>query len=791
MDFSTAWYSRFVAGCGQYCNRLVNAMKQRAIVCLPALVLLFVLAQLVFFARLAPAELLDRLGVEHDADAPWRIEADTLVGLHESEVVEAFGNVTLRRGNDYLRADFARYYRATGWVFLRGGVEARWRGDHLEAEEAEFDLKNRVGWLKNGQLFISDSHLYFSGELIRKRWGDTYTFRNAELTACDGDPPVWSFSASRGDITLDGYAQLWSVSLRVKDTPVLYAPVFSVPVKTRRQSGFLNPDIGVSSLLGGQLIIPYYWAINEESDATLYENFMSKRGFMQGVEYRRHADLGEKSYWRLDVMQDSKVVTNENDEQAPLDNDGLVRTNHVRYWLRSKMDSHLGRSDWKVKLDLDFVSDQNYLREFEAGQSGYDDSRDILVERFGRGIAEQDQNRTSTLLVSRSWDRFGAAGMAKYTQSVEHGHGNESPSNDPTLQRLPELYGFFYRSEVLGTPLELEAETRFGKYWRAKGTQGNRLDFAPRASITWQTPYGALVPSAGYRQTLYAVERKQSLREPESEDRFPARTMWDVQVDGFTEFARVYALDSQLLDWTALRHSVQPRLRYTYIPYVRQAKYPFFDELDRIEPVHELGYTLTNVMTRKKSVQTPAEGEEKGDAVAYGADYKDVLRLRLEGAYNFREATRDEDLDAYPRRPFSDILADVTLYYGDYVELRSRTWFSPYLAQITEHEQDLRLTWPEWGEAVLGYDYMDDIDEYTRKNQRVIRMVRASLAIWPVDYWRLELEYEADMELAQDVEKKASLTYSHECFDVTTVYSSTGLEDRVELWLNLTGVNFF
>lgn len=54
-----------------------------------------------------------------------------LVTLSDNTIVEAQGGVVLQRGNDILKADFARYYSATNWVYLKGNVFVRMgKDDH-------------------------------------------------------------------------------------------------------------------------------------------------------------------------------------------------------------------------------------------------------------------------------------------------------------------------------------------------------------------------------------------------------------------------------------------------------------------------------------------------------------------------------------------------------------------------------------------------------------------------------------------------------------------------------------
>ncbi|MFA6811335.1 MAG: putative LPS assembly protein LptD, partial [Desulfoplanes sp.] len=217
---------------------------------------------------------------------PWNLHADKIVSIEQGEITEAYGNVHLFQGDNYLQADYAKYYKSTHWVYLQGHITSKWDGDYLEADQAEFDLDNKVGWLTNGQVFLESNHIYFKGQKIRKTGTNTYAFTQATVTSCDGERPAWSLKTSEGDITLDGYANLWNPRLQVKGQPVMYSPFLVVPVKTKRQSGFLMPDMGVSNQLGTHINLPYYQVIDDETDVTLYENYMSKRGLMQGIEVR-------------------------------------------------------------------------------------------------------------------------------------------------------------------------------------------------------------------------------------------------------------------------------------------------------------------------------------------------------------------------------------------------------------------------------------------------------------------------------------------------------------------------
>lgn len=126
-------------------------------------VFLFVLG--VSGVALASSETL-KLPDEEAANTMWNLEADKLNTLGDNTIVEAEGGVVLRRGDDILKADFARYYSTTNWVYLRGNVFVRMGRDDINADEAEFDLRSKTGWLTNGHVFMEGPHIYFSGHIL-------------------------------------------------------------------------------------------------------------------------------------------------------------------------------------------------------------------------------------------------------------------------------------------------------------------------------------------------------------------------------------------------------------------------------------------------------------------------------------------------------------------------------------------------------------------------------------------------------------------------------------------------
>ena len=770
----------------------------------PSLLLILLIAALLPFAFASPAA---GAIIEYDnpfasaqesRDLPWNLKADRLEVNQKKKVAQAFGNVLLSRKDSFFQADYARYNWQQKKVYLRGSVRARWKNDTVKAKEAKFDLQSNTGWLKDGEVFLHEPHLYFEGQHLEKTGPETYSFEQAEVTACDGEVPAWSLKTARGRITIDGYARLWHSRFRIKNRPLLYSPYTVLPVKRQRQSGFLLPEYVSSSRDGTGFVLPYYYAINQEQDATLYASYLSNRGAMLGTEYRLTPNLQSKGVFQLDFLRDQISADTEAEEEAQFSGDNMIRSNRERYWLRGKYNGFIGSPEWETKLDLDLVSDQNYLREFDSGYLGFERSRDIFLEQFGRDIQDKDDLlRESVWSISRNWAAIGLQSRIEYNQNLRYFNDNHlslEPEDNDTLQRLPELNLNFYRRQLLDSPLEWEAQNELTHFWRRSGTTGSRIDLHPKLNWRMDSRYGTLNPQIGWRQTLYYIDNFEE--NADNPDDFQERGIWDFRINTFSELYRIFDLkdpdglipSAKTLgrsQWSKIKHSLRPEIEYSYIPEEDQSDLPDFDSVDRIEPENELTYSLTNVFTVRTD-QVVSQPGGNGTEFNTASRYRDILRLKLEQSYDLEEADREESLDRYPRRPFSDIRLEATFKPCSWLSLEDRTWFSPYIGGVTEHEHMLRLKVEDWFSAHFGYDYKRELEEdIRRKNQEALSILRTGGQVGLGDHWKVNFDYERDLETSESITQRLGLTYSHQCWGVSLDMQKEQDETRLTIMISL------
>lgn len=742
---------------------------------------------------------------DEDGEVVWNLSADKVNSLNEANIYEAEGHVVISRGNDRLEADFARYFMDTKWIYLRGNVAVKMGRDDLKAQEAEFDLANRTGWLKDGTVFMADQHLIFKGEQVQKHTGDVYSFYNARLTACEGDVPAWSLSAEEAVVEVDGYARLWDASFNIKDTSIVKTPVMILPAKKTRQSGFLMPHLSYSTRNGATYSQPYFWAIDDSHDVTVNTSFMLERGVMGGFDYRAAPSTHDNVWFAADFLQDAKNVTSP--ASTLYRGDNLMRTNYDRWWIRGMGDFLLEDPRWRLKTDLDLVSDQEYLQEFKRGRQGFDRNQNDAFGMFSRDLAEKDDKRVSGAMIERDWERFGFNAGLTYTQNQYLGNGNMARSQDTTVQELPEMNAFLYRGEVIdGFPLlEAEAHGQISYFTRTKGPKGSRALLHPRVIVPLTSEYGSIIGSFGIQQANYGTEGNDyswiegidgTLTKGDKATRYN-RTIPEFDIASSTEFMRVFSLDYTPLElneknagesvWTGLRHSVQPRVGYKNVANENQNRLPYYDDYDRLEPRNDIYYSVTNVLTRKRE-RVSVKTDKKGELIPeLETDYLDVLRFRVEQSYDIREADRDYDKE-YPRRPFSDLLTDLTVSPTEYFSVYSKLWWSTEDGKLTRSDQGVRISYADWGSLSSGYFYRSDLDEYKRQRPDEVNYIYASGDLNVGGPWWLGFSYARDIEGSADIEKAVAIGYRHQCFFISSEFAIEPDEKSFGLFIELAGL---
>ena len=127
--------------------------------------------------------------------------------------------------------------------------------------------------------------------------GEITTINKGIFTSCSKDEkcPPWAIQAKEIIHDKENKKITYNnATLKIFDVPVFYLPKFFHPDPTvKRQSGFLQPNINTSTIIGNTISVPYFHVLSENKDLTIKNNFSTeqtnifkKTNFFQS-EYRQ------------------------------------------------------------------------------------------------------------------------------------------------------------------------------------------------------------------------------------------------------------------------------------------------------------------------------------------------------------------------------------------------------------------------------------------------------------------------------------------------------------------------
>jgi LPS-assembly protein len=714
-----------------------------------------------------------------DPDTPWNIVADQITYDNRREVYMARGNVVISKQDRRISADFIQFDHQNLTAVASGNVLMVAGEDVLTGHQLEIDLQTETGTLHQGTLFLSENHFYIRGNKIQKIGPETYTAENVRITSCDGERPAWRLTGRNLRITIEGYGVVRHAALKVRDIPVVYTPWMRFPVKFKRQSGLLPPRLGFSDRKGAEYQQPVYWAINSSSDATVYGHLMEKRGVKVGLEYRYVFDHDAKGTLMADFLNDRKVDDGlgNSSQTYGYDQDAFLRPNEDRYWLRSKHDQQLPHQ-LRLNLDLDIVSDQDYLQEFKSGYNGFDDTENYFRNTFGRGIDDfNDPIRFNQLNLSRNWDTFSLNAGGQWFDNVIN---RRQAATDPTLQRLPFARFEGARQPLWHTPLYFDLTSEYNHFYREDGTRGHRADLWTRLYYPYHINGVFMVePSVGVRETIWHIDTFDTV--PAQDDRTRSRELYDLQLDIFTELKRTFATRHPHLQ--GIQHTLKPQLLYRFVPQEDQSDLPFFDATDRIAKEHRITYALTNLLVSKwaREIRPQEDSAQSVTADAVTPNYNTFCRFKLSQSFDINEAREDNPLNFQnqsSRRPFSPIAAELELTPIQYLLMDADAAWSPYDNEFVEHNTALTLNDTRGNRFMAEYRYTKDV------NQSVL----AHLTVVLDERIELFSTYERNLRDKKTLETGGGLRYKAQCWSTTISYTEEEGDQKVEISLNLFGL---
>ena len=698
-------------------------------------------------------------------DLPVKIEADSMAYDQLRDVYMASGNVIITYGNSVLNAATVEYDRKNNLATAEGGAFLKKAEDSLQGDKIVVNVEDETGIAYRSKAFFARNHFYIKGDTIEKTGENTYVITKPVATTCDGDNPDWQVAGEKMSVTVDGYGWLTQARLSTKNVPVFYTPIIAFPAKTDRQTGFLLPYLSYSKNKSGMDIeIPFFWAINPHLDATLYSNYIQKRGYKQAAEFRYFA--GSQTFGTLygEYLEDNKHVTENGEYDLQRDWQGMNRRWSYYFNSETKFDSQ-----FYVRTDLIRVSDHWYFRDFDSHNyylNHFSTTKDDPFEKVSFQGNRSMRFLESTARLYKGWDNYNITARTSYIDDLAKSNNNE------TLQKYPEIILTGIQQPILSTPAYFSFTSTYDYYYRNEGAMGHYFEVAPVVSLPVKlSNYAYINPQIILRELYWSRNDDQTT----SDNRNGDRTFYNANISIGSRIFRVFDID--MFGWDKIRHDIKPEILYSYSPGVHQDNVPdfitknsyFFDPLasyfsssNALTERDAVAWALTNTLTTRLK-------DNKG--------YLQLLRLKFYQMYDINEAKREVADETSSRRPFSSIGLEADFNPHKYLSFAVRNIYSPYAGWTSTYYDMVLQDWRN-DKLTLGYHYTrDSIDEISLNLAAMInKRLSGNLIITQ------------DLLNSRTIENTVGFTYTEQCWAFGMDYIKTHDDQRVVLKIALNGL---
>ena len=458
--------------------------------------------------------------------------------------------------------------------------------EEIHADRLEYNTRDETGKFYNVRgwsrtqviakpgMLTSSTPLYFEAEWAEKV-EDKYILHNGRITNCKLPNPWWTLRGPRFDVVQDQYAIAHRGVFFLKWMPLFYTPYFYKSLaRVPRQSGFLSPTIGHSSLgTGGYLVgLGYYWAINRSYDATYDILDYTAGAIAHHVDFRgkptAHSDF---DVIVLGVQNTGMVV-------------GGVKT--AGYDITARGHAELGDGFYAGGI-VDYLSSLAFRETFTQSfnEAAYSDS-------------------SSVGFIGRDWSSFSFDAVASRLESFQ----STTPGDDILIRKLPEAeFSSRERQVWENLPIWVSFDSSAGLLDRSNPLVAgqptfqtplltDRVDFSPRVMTAFDWKGFHLVPGFSLRETNYSVSQQDQEVVKHDLNRFSRELDFDLI---FPSLERVF--NRKTIFGDKLKHVIEPRVSYRYVSGVQDFNEVVrFDSTDLVSDTNQLELSLTNRVYTKR-----------------------------------------------------------------------------------------------------------------------------------------------------------------------------------------------
>ncbi|AGP42952.1 LPS assembly protein LptD [Serratia plymuthica] len=675
------------------------------------------------------------------------------------------GNVNIEQGNSTLTAKQVELNQTqtpgqaepVRTVTATGDVHYSDNQIKLKGPKAWSNLNNKDTDVYEGDYQMVGRQGRGDADKMKMRGANRYTIlENGTFTSCLPGDNSWSVVGS--EVIHDReeqVAEVWNARFKIGGVPVFYSPYLQLPVGDKRRSGFLIPNAKYGSSNGFEFMLPYYWNIAPNFDATITPHYMSKRGLQWQNEFRYLVQPG-LGLMEFDWLPDDKEYSKDNPDDS---------TRWLFFW------KHNGVMDqvWRFNVDYTKVSDSKYFTDLDSKYGSTTDG--YATQKFSVGYAIDN------------WD---ATLSSKQFQIYDDTDRSQSDS----YKVQPQLDLNYYKNDL--GPFDLRIYGQAAKFTSVNpySPDATRLHLEPTLNLPLTNGWASLNTEAKLLATHYQQDIPDGFANnyksrtgndaPDLQDSVN-RVLPQFKVDGKLVFERP-------MIWTeGATQTLEPRFQYLYVPYRDQSNIYTYDttllQTDYSGLFRDRAYSGLDRIASQNRVSTGLTTRIYDDALV------ERFNASVGQIYYFSRSRTGDQTTNYDNNDNTGSLAwagDTYWKIDDRWGLRGGLQYDTRLNSISlgngvlEYRQD--------AERVLQLNYRYATPEYiqTALNTRQVPAYQDGISqvgvtgSWPiVDRWSIVGAYYYDTRAQQSADQLLGLKYNTCCWAVTL-----GYERKITDWNN-------
>lgn len=425
-------------------------------------------------------------------DLPFTINADTFSYSENGDEFIAEGEVYVFSENESLKADKLIYNKKQDKIYAVGNVimlDPGLNTTYSDKLELSGDFKQGVA-KRVITMFNESTGLLQAKKAVKVSESKMNMFK-VDYSSCPlkrNTSRPWHITADK--ITYNSqkeYIIYRNAVLNIKDIPVMYMPMFYHSTnKDKPVSGFLSPGLASSSTDGFGFKTGFFWAIDQNNDATFRVSYLGKRGTILGAEHR-YQGSNFKSKVSVEGLADE------------------TKDKHIRGLLKAKGEYTFEEGE-RAGFNITAPSDKNYLDDFKSDSSAYTSSTvyaEKADEKTYLGVSSKyfidmrsgvDDQRLAQpigrLQGEKLLDIDDNGGQFKFSTDIL-GLMRQSGQDTNRVVAKTEYLKPIYSPD--GSLFEFQASLR-GDYYSFNKDEPNSTTetesrFLPEASISWEKPF--------------------------------------------------------------------------------------------------------------------------------------------------------------------------------------------------------------------------------------------------------------------------------------------------------------